>query len=123
MSRARSLRTICLPLALAVLLLLPAAAQAYWGAIAIQPETGVVGSSSLKPTQAAAKRAAKSDCGDRHCKVGVWVSNGWGAMVLKDNGIYVSGLGNSKAEAFANARRRAHDGGARRVAAVFSGLS
>jgi len=108
--------------ALALLLAVPAAAQAYWGSIAIDPETGAIGLSVGKPTAAVAKQAAKNDCGDKHCKSAVWVSNGWGATVKKKNGVYISGIGSTKAKAVANARKRANEK-APLIASVFSGLS
>jgi Domain of unknown function (DUF4189) len=108
--------------ALTVFLAVPAAAQAYWGSIAIEPETGAVGTSVGKPTAAVAKQAAKNDCGDKHCKSAVWVFNGWGATVHKKNGVYVSGIGTTKAKAVANARKRANEK-APLVASVYSGLS
>jgi len=108
--------------AFSLLLVAPAAAQAYWGSIAIDPETGSVGLSVGKPTAAIAKQAAKNDCGDRHCKSAVWVFNGWGATVQKKNGIYISGIGRTKAKAIENARKRANEK-APLVASVFSGLS
>lgn len=106
----------------ALLLAVPAAAQAYWGSIAIEPETGSVGLSAGKQTAAIAKRVAKNDCGDKHCKSAVWVFNGWAATVKKKNGLYISGIGTSKAKAFANARKRAGEK-APAIASVFSGLS
>lgn len=105
-----------------LLLAAPAAAQAYWGSIAIDPETGAVGLSVGKPTAAIAQRAAKNDCGDKHCKSAVWVFNGWGATVQKKSGLYVSGIGTTKAKAVANARKRANEK-APLIASVFSGLS
>lgn len=62
-------------------------------------------------------------CGDPHCKSALWVFNGWGAVVQKKNGVYVSALGTTKAKAFANARKRAGENSAHTVASVFSGLS
>jgi hypothetical protein len=115
-------RLVVLLAALSLLLAVPAAAQAYWGSIAIDPETGAVGRSGGKPTAAIAKRAAKNDCGDKHCKSAVWVSNGWGATVQKKSGLYVSGIGRTKAKAVANARKRANEK-APLAASVFSGLS
>lgn len=109
--------------ALVLLLLIPAVAQARWGAIAIDPETGKIGYARNDPTANAAKRHAKNHCGTRHCRVALWVFNGYGAVVLKKNGVYVSGLGRSKADAFRNARKRAREQSARSVAWVFSGYS
>ena len=107
--------------ALVLLLAVPAAAQAAWGAIAIDPTTGKIGYSRHEDTAAKAQREAKHECGTSHCKAAVWVSNGYGAVVLKKNGIYIAGLGRTKAQAFRNARKRANEQSARSVAWVFSG--
>ncbi|HEX7059397.1 MAG TPA: DUF4189 domain-containing protein [Solirubrobacterales bacterium] len=101
----------------------PAAAQASWGSIAIDPTTGKIGYSRGEPTAAKAKLHARNECGTNHCKSALWVFNGYGAVVQKKNGIYISGIGTSKSRAFRNARNRANDSSARSVAWVFSGLS
>lgn len=117
-----AVRLAVLCAALALLLAAPAAAQASWGSIAIDPSTGKKGIAAGKATAKAAKDAAKNRCGDPHCKSAVWVSNGWGATVLKKNGVYISGIGVTKAKAIANARKRAREN-APLFATVFSGLS
>jgi hypothetical protein len=122
MLSSASRRLAVLFAALALLLVVPAAAQAYWGSIAINPETGDVGLSVGKRTAAIAQRAAKNDCGDKQCKSAVWVFNGWAATVHKKNGVYISAIGTTKAKAFANARKRAGEK-APAVASIFSGLS
>jgi len=106
---------------LALLLAVPTAAQASWGSIAINPETGKKGIASGKNTAKAAKNAAKRSCGDKHCKSAVWVFNGWGATVKKKSGLYISGIGRTKAKAIANARKRANEN-APVYATVFSGI-
>jgi hypothetical protein len=117
-------RSLALALvSLALLLAAPALAQASWGSIAINPETGKKGIASGKATAQDAKDAAKNRCGDPHCKSALWVFNGWGAVVQKKNGVYISALGTTKAKAFSNARKRAGENSARTVASVFSGLS
>ncbi len=108
--------------ALVLLFAVPAAAQASWGSIAINPEDGTVGIASGKGSARAAKVAAKNRCGDRHCKAALWVFNGWGAVVKKKNGTYFGGIGRTKAKAFANARKRARER-APAYASVFSGFS
>jgi hypothetical protein len=109
--------------ALVLLLAVPAAAQAAWGAIAIDPTTGNIGFSHRQPNANKAQTVARNDCGTPHCKAAVWVFNGYGAVVQKKNGIYISGLGRTKAQAFANARKRANEQSAHSVAWVFSGYS
>ena len=115
----------CAPILLAALALLVVApaAQASWGAIAVDPETGKIGYARGEASAGLAQTHARSECGTNHCKAAVWVFNGYGALVQKKNGLYFAGLGNTKAQAFANARKRANDGTARSVAWVFSGYS
>lgn len=114
---------VCLVAIVALgLLAAPAVAQASWASIAINPETGDVGIVAGKSTAQVAKRAAKNRCGDQHCKSALWVFNGWGAVVKKKNGVYVSGIGRTKAKAFTNARKRAGER-APAFASVFSGFS
>jgi Domain of unknown function (DUF4189) len=101
----------------------PAAAQAYWGAIAVDPATGAYGVSYEYDTVAAAKQRARNECGSSHCRIAAWVSNGFAALVRKDNGVYFAAIGRTENRARHNARKRAHDSGARYVTSVFSGLS
>jgi hypothetical protein len=108
--------------ALMLLLVAPAAAEASWGAIAIDPPSGKVGYSRQQPSAAAAKKKALNECGENHCKVAVWVFNGYGAVVKKKSGLYIAGIGATKNLAFKDARERAHES-APAVAWVFSGLS
>lgn len=100
-----------------------AAARSYWGAIAVDPETGITGKSFDFPTAKAAQRQAVDVCEVRGdgCKVAVWVTNGWAALVKKHSGVYIGGLGRTKHLAIADARRRAHEATAALVATVFSG--
>ena len=109
--------------AFVLLLAVPAAAQAAWGAIAIDPTNGNLGFSHRQPNANKAQTVARNDCGTPHCKAAVWVFNGYGAVVLKHNGVFVSGIGRTKNQAFHNARVRAREQSARKVAWVFSGLS
>ncbi len=115
-------RRLSVLLVLVLLLAAPAAAQAAWGSIAIDPDTGKKGVAAGKRTANAAKNAAKSRCGDRDCTTAVWVFNGWGATVRKKNGVYVSAIGRTRARAIENARDRAGEN-APLYATVFSGLS
>lgn len=107
---------------LALMLAAPAAALANWGAIAVDPVTGKYGVSFDFNTARAAQHRARVECGTNHCKVAVWVANGYAALVQKrTNGLYFAGYGRSKHAAFRIATHRAHESGARRVAWVFSG--
>jgi hypothetical protein len=100
-----------------------ASARGFWGAIAVDPETGITGKSFDFPTAKAAQRQAIAVCEVRGdgCKVAVWVTNGWAALVKKHNGVYIGGLGRTKHLAIVDARRRAHEKSAALVASVFSG--
>lgn len=100
-----------------------ASARGYWGAIAVDPETGITGKSFDFPTAKAAQHQAIAVCEVRGngCKVAVWVTNGWAALVKKHNGVYIGGLARTKGLAIADARRRAHEPNAALVATVFSG--
>jgi hypothetical protein len=100
-----------------------ASARGYWGAIAVDPETGITGKSFDFPTAKAAQRQAIAVCEVRGdgCKAAVWVTNGWAALVKKHNGVYMGGLGRTKRLAIADARRRAHEASSALVATVFSG--
>jgi hypothetical protein len=116
-------RRLVAPLAaLTLLLAVPAAAQASWGAIAIDPTSGKIGYARHQSTVVRAKETALAHCAEAHCKVAVWVFNGYGAVVKKKSGLYIAGLGRTKNLAFRDARERAHEQ-APAVAWVFSGLS
>lgn len=112
-----------LTVSLTLLFAAPAAAQSYWGAIAVDPESGITGTSFDFPTAKAAQHQALAVCEVRGngCKVAVWVTNGYAALVKKHNGLYIGGLGRTKARAIANARKHAHESSAHLVATVFSG--
>ena len=108
--------------AASLLLAAPAAAQAAWGAIAVDPISGKYGVSFDYNSASGAQHRARAECGSNHCKVAVWVANGYAALVQKrSNGLYFAGYGKSKHDAFAVATHRAHESGARHVASVFSG--
>lgn len=100
-----------------------AVARSYWGAIAVDPESGVTGTSFDFPTAKAAQHQAIAVCEVRGdgCKVAVWVTNGWAALVKKHSGLYIGGLARTKHLAILNARQHAHEASAHVVATVFSG--
>ncbi|MGV1047104.1 MAG: DUF4189 domain-containing protein [Solirubrobacterales bacterium] len=110
-----------LAVSLVLLFAAPAAAQAYWGAIAVNPETGRYGVSYDYATVAGAKHRARVECGRGACRVAVWVRNGYAALVQKSNGAYVAGAGRTERIAFRVARHRAHEQSAHTVASVYSG--
>jgi hypothetical protein len=100
-----------------------ASARGFWGAIAVDPESGIVGKSFDFPTAKSAQHQAIAVCEVRGdgCKVAVWVTNGWAALVKKHSGLYIGGLGRTKLAAIQDARRRAHEASSHLVATVFSG--
>ena len=108
--------------ALAMALAAPALAAADWGAIAVSPRTGKVGVSYDYSSAHKAKKRALHECHQLGCRLAVWVSNQWAALVLKHNGVFVAGVGPTKNLAFAKARDRAHDHTAKKIAYVFSGF-
>jgi hypothetical protein len=97
-----------------------AAAEADWGSIAVNPKSGKTGYSYGYDSLGGAKRRARHECG-KGCVFAVAVRNGYAALVLKRNGVFVAGVGRSKAFAVRCARHRAHEPAARRVTTVFSG--
>jgi hypothetical protein len=119
--RRLSGRLCTVALSFALLLALPAAAHADWGAIAVNPFTGKTGIAYDYSTAAGAKHRARNECGRGKCRVAVWVSNGYGALVRKRNGIFVAGAGATRHLAFDKARHRAHESRARNVTWVYSG--
>jgi hypothetical protein len=105
-----------------LVLAVPAAAQAAWGAIAVDPITGKYGFSHDYNSAKGAQHRARTECASKHCKVAVWVANGYAALVQKrSNGLYFAGFGRTKHAAFDKALHRAHESNARHVAWVFSG--
>jgi hypothetical protein len=104
-------------LALAV----PAFAAADWGAIAVNPRTGKIGVSYDYSTSHHAKKRALAQCHQSGCRVAVWVSNQYAALVLKRNGVFVAGVGLTRNLAFERAKERAHEHSAKRYAWVYSG--
>jgi hypothetical protein len=99
----------------------PALAAADWGAIAVSPHTGKIGVAYDYSSAAGAKHRAINQCHQLGCRAAVWVENGYAALVLKRDGVFVAGVGRTKNLAFATARERAHEPTAKRYAWVFSG--
>jgi hypothetical protein len=116
-------RLVVALVSLALMLAAPAAAQADWGAIAVDPITGKYGFSHDYNSAKGAQHRARNECGSKHCKVAVWVANGYAALVQKrSNGLFFAGFGRTKHAAFHKALHRAHEPNARHVAWVFSGF-
>ena len=117
-----TVRLVAALVSFVLLLAVPAAAQADWGAIAVDPITGKYGVSFNYNSAKGAQNRARNECGTNHCKVAVWVANGYAALVQKrSNGLYFAGFGRTKHAAFDKALHRAHESNARHVTSVFSG--
>ena len=107
---------------LAVALAAPALAAADWGAIAVSPRPGKTGVSYDYPNAHRAKQRALHECHQLGCQVAVWVANQYAALVLKrSDGVFVAGVGRTKNLAFAQARERAHEPTAKKIAWIYSG--
>lgn len=107
--------------ALMLALAVPAFAAGDWGAIAVNPRTGKVGVSYEYSTAHHAKKRALTRCHQSDCRIAVWVSNQYAALVLKRNGVFVAGVGRTRNLAFEKAKERAHERQAKRYAWVYSG--
>jgi hypothetical protein len=116
-TRALALAAIA---AAAMALAAPAFAAADWGAIAVSPRTGKVGVAYDYSSAGGAKRRAVHECHQLGCRAAIWVFDGYAALVLKRNGVFVAGVGKTRNLAFLKARERAHEK-ARRYAWVYSG--
>jgi hypothetical protein len=91
--------------AIVVALAAPAAADASYGAIAVNPNTGDAGISHGHATKRAAKQRAKNECMGR-CRIALWVRNFCGAVV-SGRTRFVTGFGPTKGEAIRRARKHA----------------
>ena len=97
----------------------PAVAAAAYGAIAIDRATGAWGISYNRTSLSNAKHGALVHCRG-NCRVMVWVRNHCAAVVQSPTA-FVAGIGSTRSRAIHDARRRAHDSFARRVAWTCSG--
>ncbi len=115
----RWIRTLVALLPITSSLILPAAALARYGAIAIDPASGSWGISYHAPTRADAERTAKRECPGQ-CRVLLWVRRECGAAV-ETQAAYWAGVGRSHNAAIRDARRRAHDRHAKFIVWTCSG--
>jgi hypothetical protein len=97
----------------------PAAADAAYGAIAVNRNTGATGISFNYSTLRGARRRALNEC-TGNCRVLVWVRNQCAAVVETPTR-YVAGIGSTRRRAVRNARQRANNRTAKRRAWVCSG--
>jgi hypothetical protein len=96
----------------------PAAANADWGAIAIDPKNGNAGIGFGEPTKTAAQNEAEKDCPGK-CRQALFVLNKCGAIATNGKR-FVGGFGNTKREAIKKARKKVGPDG-RLIAFVCSG--
>jgi hypothetical protein len=89
-------------------LVVPAAASAAWGSIALNPQTGQAGVAFNEQTKNSAKTAAVKDC-PGNCRAVLFVRNKCGAIARNDRR-YTPGFGNSKSEAVKKAKKKARKG-------------
>lgn len=107
----------------ALTLAAPAAANAAWGSIALDPQTGKAGVAFEQPNRNAAKQAAVKDCPQgSSCRPALIVRNKCGAIAANTRR-YVPGFGLNKRDAIKNARKKAKKGPgpAKLIAFVCSG--
>jgi hypothetical protein len=106
-------------LALVLSVAAPAAAQAAYGAIAVNRSTAAWGVSYREPAKWYAERQALRKCAGE-CRVMVWVRNRCAAVVVGRTA-FVAGMGDSKQAAIRSAHHRAGDGKAHVLAWTCSG--
>jgi hypothetical protein len=97
----------------------PAVAHAAYGAIAVNRHNAAWGVSYGQPNVQAARHVAQVHCRGG-CRIMVWVRNRCAAVVITRTRFY-AGIGSSRSRAVHDARRRAHDPYARRLAWTCSG--
>lgn len=106
---------------MAALLVLPAAAQAEWGAISINETSGHTSVAFGYATESGAKIRSQAECGSG-CHVGAWIRDGFAVLVHMSNGRFKAGLSHAtRADAIRMARRRAGEPRAPLYAWVYSG--
>jgi hypothetical protein len=105
--------------AFAFAFVVPAVANAAWGAINLNPKTGQAGVGFGEQTKADAQDEAEKKCPGK-CRPALIVRNKCGAIAVNPNR-YVAGFGNKKRKAIKRARKKAGDPH-RLVAYVCSGI-
>jgi hypothetical protein len=88
------------------MLAVPASALAFYGAIAVNPQTEAFGGSYNQPTRRAAERTALRKCRGE-CHTLLWVRNYCAAAVVTRKGFW-GGFGPTHNAAIRAARRHAH---------------
>lgn len=112
-------RTLLSLVVVTAMLAVPASALAFYGSIAINPQTEGFGGSYRWPTKHGAERAALRHCRGE-CRTLLWVRNYCAAAVVTRTGFW-GGFGPTHNAAIRGARRHAHDQHARFLTWVCSG--
>jgi uncharacterized protein DUF4189 len=112
-------RTLLSLVVITATLAAPASALAFYGSIAVNPQTEGYGGSYRQPTKRAAERRALRTC-PGSCRTLLWVRNYCAAAVVTRTGFY-GGYGATHIAAIKAARRHAHAPHARFVTWVCSG--
>ena len=97
----------------------PASALAFFGAIAVNPQTEAYGASDKQPTKKAAERAALNHCRGT-CRTLLWVRDYCAAAVVTPKGFW-GGFGPTHIAAIRAARTHAHNPHAKFLTWVCSG--
>jgi hypothetical protein len=98
-------RTLVSLVVVTALLAVPASALAFYGSIAINPQTEAYGGSYNQPTKRAAERTALRKC-QGQCRTLLWVRNYCAAAVVTPKGFW-GGFGATHNAAIRAARRHA----------------
>jgi len=104
---------------LTAMLAVPASALAFYGSIAVNPQTEAYGGSYKQPTKKAAERAALRHCPGT-CRTLLWVSDYCAAAVVDRKGFW-GGFGATHNAAIRAARKHAHNSHAKFLTWVCSG--
>jgi hypothetical protein len=101
------------------MLAVPASALAFYGSIAVNPQTEAYGGSYSQPTKRAAELAALNHCRGT-CKTLLWVRDYCAAAVVTRKGFW-GGFGATHIAAIRAARKHAHNPHAKFLTWVCSG--
>jgi hypothetical protein len=101
------------------MLAVPASALAFYGSIAVNPQTEAFGGSYNQPTKKAAERTALKHCPGT-CRTLLWVRDFCAAAVVTRKGFW-GGFGSTHNAAIRAARKHAHNPQAKFLTWVCSG--
>jgi hypothetical protein len=100
-------RTLLSLVVVTAMLAVPASALAFYGSIAVNPQTEAFGGSYRQPTKQTAERMALRHCRGR-CRTLLWVRDYCAAAVVTPAGFW-GGFGPTHIAAIRAARKHAHD--------------